>query len=122
MTSLNDIIIAAVFATPPTLVATAGLIKSLQNGRQLKKIEVNVNGKLSSLLEATRLGARAEGVVEGGDAARETAREAMAVAAVVAAVLSGSKENLEEAVQHVLVDNPPDSPANVTVAVPQENV
>lgn len=53
----ETIIIAVIAGVPATLVALAGLIKTMQTGRK-------VDGRLSELLELTRKSSKAEGKVE----------------------------------------------------------
>jgi hypothetical protein len=57
--------IALIAATPPTVVAIGAVILGWLNRRQGQAIEIKVDGKMEELLNLTRSGARAEGVVEG---------------------------------------------------------
>jgi hypothetical protein len=60
--------IALIVAIAPTLIALGGVINSVRNSRKLDNIHIDLNSRLTQLLEATsareRLSGHAEGVAE----------------------------------------------------------
>ncbi len=57
--------IALIVAIAPTLIALGGVINSVRNGRKLDNIHIDLNSRLSQLLEVTRVSERASGHAEG---------------------------------------------------------
>lgn len=46
---------------PPTIAALAALIVAIRNDRKITEIHIGLNGRLSQLLEASKIAAHAEG-------------------------------------------------------------
>lgn len=46
---------------PPTIAALAALIVALRNDKKIAEIHIGLNGRLSELLEASKIAAHAEG-------------------------------------------------------------
>lgn len=61
----NTIVVALIAVFPPSVLAGAALITSLRNGKKVDAVHVDVNSRLTELLETTRVASRAEGVLEG---------------------------------------------------------
>lgn len=77
----------------PTIAALLALAKTIQTGAAVDNLKVQINGRLSQLLEQTERAAKAEGRQEGTDAAAAAATAAAvpaAVAAVVPAVVAAA--------------------------------
>lgn len=62
--------IALIVAAPPFLAALAGLITSLRNKAKLDRVSLDVDGRLTELLELTRKASDAEGALRGAAEAR----------------------------------------------------
>ena len=70
MTDWTPIIIAAIAAIPPTLVALLSLRKSKQVEAQVEQVHITVNSRLTELLKATGGEQRLLGAAEEREAAR----------------------------------------------------
>jgi hypothetical protein len=81
--TLGECVLALIAGIPATLTALAGFLKVM---RAIAVIKIQINGRLSELIEANRIAAHAEGVSQGGELARADAREALSVAAVTLAL------------------------------------
>jgi hypothetical protein len=57
----ENIIIAIVSATPPTLVALLAWLTGKENARAIKDIHISINSRMTELLAATKGQATAEG-------------------------------------------------------------
>jgi hypothetical protein len=57
----GPIVIAAIAALPPTLVALLSLRKSKQNEAAIEQVHISINSRLTELLIATAAASRAEG-------------------------------------------------------------
>jgi hypothetical protein len=71
----DAIVIAAIAALPPTLVALAALIQARRTRAAVNEIHLTLNSRLSQLIEATSAAAHAEGVVAGRGQERLEANE-----------------------------------------------
>ncbi len=66
------VLLAMIYATPPTLFALAGLIVSIRNNRAIGEVKRQTNG----LVEAAKASSKAEGVTQGhAEAAANDKRE-----------------------------------------------
>lgn len=63
--TVGTIIIAAIAATPPTIMALAAFIKAKGASRKIEELHVLVNSRLSELLAATAAANKSEGELKG---------------------------------------------------------
>lgn len=54
-------LIAVLTALPPTIAAVAALMVAMRNDRKITEIHIGLNGRLTELLEASKIAAHAEG-------------------------------------------------------------
>ncbi len=66
---------ALIVAVAPTLLACAAVISSVRNSRKLTGIHIDLNSRLTQLLEATGASERASGHAEGMAEERQNNKE-----------------------------------------------
>ncbi len=64
--------IALIVAVPPTLVAVAALVSSLKNSSKLQALHIDLNSRLTQLMEASAKSERAMGHAAGLEEGRQT--------------------------------------------------
>lgn len=60
----DTVAVACLVAIPPTIVALAGLIQTVRNGKKTTEVHNLVNSRLDELLAATRLLSHAQGMAD----------------------------------------------------------
>lgn len=71
----SDITMALIAAVPPTIAGIAALIVSLRNTRDIQKLHVIVNSRLTELLSETAKASRAQGQLDGAESEKTKQKE-----------------------------------------------
>lgn len=62
----DTVLVALIAGIPPTILALAAFVQGVRNGNQLHDLHLEINSRLTQLLEATAKAAHSEGFAAGG--------------------------------------------------------